>query len=164
MADWLASGEAPAGFSIDQDCELRSLGEDKAAVRYLRHPLEGEDIRSHLQAGKLPTRLALSFDDRVSFVLTDKLEVKRLEFLDLVRDQLEADHDDAEAVFNAEFALMTGELQHLLPALVEALGGELDGDKPAAENSAGTTTVTKMQQPDPQAEPAEEAVLADPPF
>lgn len=158
MADWLASGEAPAGFTIDQDCELRSLGEDKAAVRYLRHPLEGEEIRSHLEAGKLPTRLALSFDDRASFVLTDKLEVKRLDFLDLVRDQLDADHDDAEAVFNAEFALMTGELLHLLPALVDALGGELDSGPPATP--PGTAAV--------QTEEAEQAQSAtaftDPPF
>jgi len=129
MADWLAGGEAPAGFTIDQDCELRSIAEDKAAVRYVRHPLEGDEVKGHLEAGKLPTRLALTFDDRISFVLTEKLEIKRLDFLDIVRDQLgEADKDDAEAVFNAEFALMTGELSHLLPAVVEALGGEI-GDE-----------------------------------
>jgi recombination associated protein RdgC len=128
MADWLAGGEAPDGFTIDQDCELRSVAEDKAAVRYARHPLEGDDVKGHLEAGKLPTRLALTFDDRISFVLTEKLEIKRLDFLDIVRDQVgEADKDDAEALFNAEFALMTGELAHLLPAVVVALGGELAG-------------------------------------
>ncbi|AVR86995.1 recombination-associated protein RdgC [Thauera aromatica] len=129
MTDWLAGSEAPAGFTIDQDCELRSIAEDKAAVRYVRHPLEGDEVKGHLEAGKLPTRLALTFDDRISFVLTEKLEIKRLDFLDIVRDQLgEADKDDTEAVFNAEFALMTGELSHLLPAVVEALGGEI-GDE-----------------------------------
>ena len=102
MADWLAGGEAPAGFTIDQDCELRSVAEDKAAVRYARHPLEGDDVKGHLEAGKLPTRLALTFDDRISFVLTEKLEIKRLDCLDIVRDQVgEADKDDAEALFNA---------------------------------------------------------------
>jgi recombination associated protein RdgC len=104
------------------------VAEDKAAVRYARHPLEGDDVKGHLEAGKLPTRLALTFDDRISFVLTEKLEIKRLDFLDIVRDQVgEADKDDAEALFNAEFALMTGELAHLLPAVVAALGGELAG-------------------------------------
>ena len=116
MAAWLAANEAPEGFTIDQDCELRSVAEDKAAVRYARHPLEGDDVKGHLEAGKLPTRLALTFDDRISFVLTEKLEIKRLDFLDVVRDQVgDADKDDAEALFNAEFALMTGELAHLLP-------------------------------------------------
>ena len=124
MTDWLAGNEAPAGFSIDQDCELRSVSEDKAAVRYVRHTLEGDEVKAHLEAGKLPTRLALTFDERISFVLTEKSEIKRLDFLDVVRDQIDGDNDDAEALFNAEFALMTGELAHLLPAIVRALGGE----------------------------------------
>ena len=123
MADWLA-GEAPAGFTIDQDCELRSISEEKSTVRYARHPLDGSEIRNHLAAGKLPTRLALTFNDRMSFVLTDKLELKRLDFLDTVREQ-SGSGDDADALFDAEFALMTGELARLLPALIEALGGEV---------------------------------------
>lgn len=132
MADWLAGGEAPAGFTIDQDCELRSVTEDKAAVRYVRHPLEGDEIKGHLEGGKLPTRLALTFDDRVSFVLTEKLEIKRIDFLDVVRDQIDGQAEDAEALFNAEFALMTGELGRLLPAVVDALGGELKSEATAS--------------------------------
>lgn len=122
MADWLA-GEAPAGFTVDQDCELRSVSEEKSTVRYAHHPLDGNEIKNHLTAGKMPTRLALTFSDRISFVLTDKLELKRLDFLDVVREGVSSE-DDADALFDAEFALMTGELAHLLPALVEVLGGE----------------------------------------
>ena len=122
MTDWLLS-EPPAGFSIDRDCELRSVKEEKSVVRYGSHPLDGAEIKEHLAAGKLPTRLALTFNDRISFVLTDKLELKRLDFLDIVREELDSE-DDAEALFDAEFALMTGELTRLLPALVDALGGE----------------------------------------
>jgi recombination associated protein RdgC len=122
MADWLVGG-APAGFTVDRDCELRSVSEEKATVRYTHHPLDGSEIKNHLAAGKAPTRLALTFNDRVSFVLTEKLELKRLDFLDVVREEFGFDDDD-EAVFDAEFALMTGELVRLLPALLEALGGE----------------------------------------
>ena len=35
------------------------------------------------------------------------------------------EHEDAQALFDAEFALMTGELLRLLPAIVAAMGGEL---------------------------------------
>ncbi|NMG64338.1 recombination-associated protein RdgC [Azoarcus indigens] len=128
MADWLAGDEAPPSFTIDRDCEVRAVTEDKAAVRYVRHSLEGDEVKGHLKAGKLPTRLALTFDDRISFVLTEKLEIKRLDFLDVVRDQIEGGAEDAEALFNAEFALMTGELARLLPAVVEALGGEVKAE------------------------------------
>ena len=123
MAAWLADAP-PVNFTIDEDCELRSVSEEKATVRYAHHPLDGGEIKNHLAAGKLPTRLALTFNDRLSFVLTDKLELKRLDFLDVVREELGGE-DGAEALFDAEFALMTGELTRLIPVLVEALGGEM---------------------------------------
>ncbi|MBI1906107.1 MAG: recombination-associated protein RdgC [Rhodocyclales bacterium] len=133
MADWLAGGDAPAGFTIDQDCELKAVTEEKAAVRYVRHTLEGDEVRAHLEAGKMPTRLALTFDERVSFVLTEKLEIKRLDFLDVIKEKLEdADSDDARALADAEFALMTGELAPMLAAVVEALGGEVKVAEPLA--------------------------------
>jgi len=125
IADWLAADEAPAGFSIDRDCELKAGGEEKATVRYLRHPLDGEEIRAHIAGGKMPTRLALTFDDRISFVLTDKLEIKRLAFLDILKEEAERQAENADEIFDAELTLMGGELLRLLPALVEALGGEV---------------------------------------
>jgi recombination associated protein RdgC len=127
MTDWLVSGAPPAGFTVDQDCELQAADEGKAAVRYVRHPLEGgkvsEEIRAHIAAGKLPTRLALTWDDRVSFILTEKGEIKRLEFLDVLKENVEQGIDNADEIFDAEFALMTGEFARFIPALLEALGG-----------------------------------------
>lgn len=128
MADWLAGGDAPAGFTIDRDCELKAIGEEKAAVRYVRHPLGdevGAEIKAHLAAGKLPTRLALTWDERISFVLSEKLEIKRLAFLDLLKEEAEKSAEYADEQFDADFALMTGELGRLLPALAHALAGEV---------------------------------------
>jgi recombination associated protein RdgC len=126
MTDWLASGEAPAGFTVDRDCELKAVDDERAAVRYVRHPLADEaaaEIRAHIAAGKLPTRLALTWDDRISFVLTEKGEIKRLEFLDVLKESVEQGIDNADEIFDAEFALMTGEFTRFIPALIEALGG-----------------------------------------
>ena len=127
MADWLAGGEAPFGFTIDRDCELKSVAEEKAAVAYKRHPLEGDvadEVKSHLAGGKMPTRLALTWDERISFVLTEKLEIKRLAFLDILKEEAEKSAECADEQFDADFALMTGELVRFIPQLVEALGGE----------------------------------------
>ena len=125
MADWLAASEAPAGFTIDQDCTVRSIAEDRKEVSY-RRGINDEQIREHLEAGCLPIKLAMTFDDRVSFVLTERMELKRIDLLDVVRDSVRADeHEDAQALFDAEFALMAGELLRLLYATVAALGGEL---------------------------------------
>ncbi len=139
MADWLAGGEAPHGFTIDRDCELKSIGEEKAAVRYVRHPLGDEvsgEIKAHLTAGKLPTKLALTWDERISFVLGEKLEIKRLAFLDLLKEEAEKNAERADEQFDADFALMTGELSRFLPQLVEALGGEIVESAPVAGGGA----------------------------
>lgn len=129
MADWLAAGESPDGFTIDRDCELKAAGEEKSAVRYVHHPLDGVDIegevKSHLASGKMPTKLALTWDDRISFVLTEKMEVKRLAFLDLLKEEAEKSAERADEQFDADFALMTGELARFIPQLINALGGEV---------------------------------------
>ena len=115
----------PGNFTIDMDCELKSITEDKAAVRYVRHSLDGDDIKTHLQEGKLPTKLALTWNDRVSLLLTDKGEIKRLQFLDVVQEEASAGSEDAAELFDAHFAQMTGELRQLIPAVIGILGGEL---------------------------------------
>jgi len=125
MSGWLASGDAPAGFTIDRDCELKACGEEKSAVRYVRHPLEGEETKAHIAAGKLPTKLALTWNSRVSFVLGDRMEIKRLAFLDLLKEEAEKNAEHADEQFDADFVLMTGELSRFIPDLIETLGGEI---------------------------------------
>ena len=122
MSDWLISQEAPAGFSVDRECELKAADESKSVVRYARHALDNEEVRQHVQGGKLPTRLALTWNDRVSFVLTEGLQIKKLAFLDVVMDGASKGKDDG---FDADVAIATGELSKLLPDLLEALGGEM---------------------------------------
>lgn len=122
MSDWLVTQEAPAGFSVDRECELKAADESKAVVRYSRHPLDNEEVKQHVEAGKLPTRLALTWDSRVSFVLTESLQLKKIAFLDVVFEGTSAGKDDG---FDADTAIATGELCKLLPDLFEALGGEM---------------------------------------
>lgn len=124
MTAWLASGEAPAGFSVDRECELKSADEMKSVVRYARHPLDTDEVRAHVQAGgKQPTRLAMTWRGRVSFVLTDGLQIKKLSVEDGVFDAGRTGRDDDG--FDADAAIATGELRQLIPDLVAALDGEL---------------------------------------
>lgn len=124
MTAWLEAGEAPAGFTLDRDLELRAPGEERAIVRYVRHHLEGDEIRAHIAEGKQATRLALTWNERISFLLTEDLQIKRLSFLDLLKEESEGQAETDAERFEIDFALMTGELAKLLAALVEALGGE----------------------------------------
>ncbi|OAS92991.1 recombination-associated protein RdgC [Achromobacter xylosoxidans] len=124
MTGWLAEDEAPSNFSIDQDTELRSSGESRAAVRYLRHSIDADDARRHIQSGKQCTRLALTWADRVSFVLTEGLDIKHVAPLDVLKEGNDAVATNDAEKFDSDMALMTGELAKLLAELVDALGGE----------------------------------------
>ena len=123
MAHWLIEQEPPRGFSIDRECELKASDETKAVVKYGHHPLDIDEVRMHVQGGKLPTKLALTFDSRVSFVLTDAMALKKVEFLDIVFED-QSGENEADA-FDADVTIVAGEMRPLLRELLEALGGEV---------------------------------------
>ncbi|MDB5841548.1 MAG: rdgC [Herminiimonas sp.] len=125
MTDWLAADEAPGGFTVDQDTELRASGEGKATVRYVRHTLEPDDVRRHIAAGKQCTRLAMTWADRVSFVLTESLTIKRVAPLDVIKEAADTTSKNDDERFDTDMTLMTGELARMIADLVEALGGEM---------------------------------------
>lgn len=123
LTAWLMLGDAPTFFTIDDDLELQTADESKPTIRYVRHPLDGKEIRTQIQGGMFATRLGLTWRDRVSFVLNEKLHVKKVEFLLVEKDQ-PADGEDTDAAeqFDIDFTLMTGDLAQLLSDLASALG------------------------------------------
>lgn len=127
MAHWLSSQEAPVGFTVDRDCELRMPDEQKASVRYSRHTLEIDEVAQHIASGKIPTLLAMTWNDRISFVLTDAGQIRKLKLLDVVLDGVQDKGKDDDG-FDTDAAILTGELTGLIPDLVEALGGELSAE------------------------------------
>ncbi|MCX7153989.1 MAG: recombination-associated protein RdgC [Proteobacteria bacterium] len=126
MTQWLSAGKAPKAFSIDQDLELSAANESRAVVRYVRHSLDGKDIRDHIAGGKVATRLGMTWKDRISFVLTDQMQIKRVTFLDILKQESGSDAAvaDENEQFDIDFALMAGELSLFLADLTAALGGE----------------------------------------
>lgn len=128
LTGWLKQGSVPAEVQIEDECELRDLVEDGAIVRVRREDLLSDEIRVHLDAGKRVTRLALTWDERVSFVLDEKFQLRRLRFQDVVLDEAgESGAETAAERFDADFALMTGEFSRFLPRLIELFGGQDKG-------------------------------------
>jgi recombination associated protein RdgC len=139
MADWLSTQEPPAGFTIDRECELKAGDESKAVVRYAKHPLDIDEVRQHIADGKRPTRLAMTWDDRVSFELTEGLQLRKIVFLEGTLDDAPA--SGKEDNFDADAAIATGELGQLVPELLEALGGEMRlGAAPVDAQGAASST------------------------
>ncbi|MCB1734300.1 MAG: recombination-associated protein RdgC [Gammaproteobacteria bacterium] len=129
MTGWLTVGGVPPEFNIEDECELRDPGEDGGLVRVRKHDLGSDEIRVHLDAGKLVTRLALTFDDRINFVIDEQMLVKRIKFLEVVQDAAsETDAETAAERFDGDFAVMSLEIARFLPRLIEAFGGEAEAE------------------------------------
>lgn len=110
FTDWVSAGDAPRGLYLLDECELRDAG---------------EEIQNHLEAGKLVTKLALAWEDKLSFTLDDKLTIKRLKFKDLLVDQAEQDGgDDAHDQSIASLIIVADTLTQFYADLIGALGGE----------------------------------------
>ena len=132
MAAWLMQSDAPGVFAIEQDLELQSGEPAKSIVRYRRHPLDGKEIRAYVAGGKRPTQLGLTWNGRISFVLTEKMQVKRVEFLEIERERGDEEEIDPAEQFDLDFAVMTGELAKLLIELIRELDGRQTAGRAAA--------------------------------
>lgn len=151
MTAWLSdAGTQPLSLAPGRYVELCSNDESKSLVKFDRHHLDDEQMRLHIGQGKLPTKLAMHWNDRVSFVLTEGMALRKIEFLDAVFDNA-AEHDD---VFDADVAIATGELGQLIDCLVKGLGGPLETTG-ATKNAA----VSATSEVDPLLEQARTLVI-----
>lgn len=131
MATWLMQSGAVGAFSIEQDLELQSGEPAKSIVRYRRHPLDGKEVRAYVAGGKRPTQLGLTWNGRISFVLTEKLQIKRIEFLEVAQERGDEEEIDPAEQFDLDFAVMAGELAKLIVELIRELDGKAE-DRAAA--------------------------------
>ncbi|MBS2781691.1 recombination-associated protein RdgC [Aeromonas salmonicida] len=125
MTEWLQEGNLPATFTLEDESELRSAQQRGGIARFKQQDLMTDEVKNHLANDKLVTKLAMNWGERLSFVLGDDLSIKRLKFSEELREQNDdVTSEDPAARLDADFALVTGELAHFIPALFAALGGE----------------------------------------
>jgi len=122
LTGWIAGDPLPDGLSLGDECELRDPVDHGAVIKCQHQELQSDEIAKHLEAGKQVTRLALTLDDHLGFVLGEDLVIRKLKFLDGAVDQLEsADRDDFRAELDARFALFSAEVRRLFLTLEPAL-------------------------------------------
>jgi len=121
LTGWIAGEALPSGLTLGEECEMKDPAEGGAVVKCQHQELRCDEIDKHLDAGKQVTKLALVFEDNLSFVLGDDLIVRKLKFLDGALDQLDhAEDGGRRAELDARFALQTIELGRLFDTLATA--------------------------------------------
>jgi recombination associated protein RdgC len=96
--------------------------EETSTVSCRRQDLETQEIRTHLEAGKVCTRLGIRWRGDFKCTVDKDLILKQLKLESLNDDQIE--DEDPIAKLDAAFVNMTLELSRFLPELFDALGGE----------------------------------------
>lgn len=114
MTMWLKNRRPPKPFTFGEDCKL--IAGEGESVTCKQLDLLSTEVQEHLRAGKLVQQLALQWNDRVAFVLDDKLTIRRIKLLDIIQEQYEHLADA-----HSHFAMMTLELAKLLQELLEVL-------------------------------------------
>lgn len=124
MTQWLSGEGIPTGFELGDEYELQDADKEGGIVRCRRQDPFAEEIQSHLAAGKQVTKLALTWRERLEFVVAEDLTIKRLRFTDTVKQEIDSGHEDPTVQFDSDFAFMTGELSTFIDELIAAFGGE----------------------------------------
>lgn len=124
--EWVKLGKVPGNyFAMGDSAELKAILTDGGVARVKKQDLTSDEIATHIEAGKVVTKLAMDWQQRVTFTLTDSMALNRVKFCDeLIGQNDDIDREDVLTRFDADFVLMTGELQALIKQLITALGGE----------------------------------------
>lgn len=128
MKNWIMD-DAPDGFTVDDQCELVMPTENKPTVKFVRHFLDGKDVKDHIVSGKMPVSLSMTYNDTVSFTLTDKLIIKGIKPLDKISESLlDVDPEDEIAMQDAEFLIMASACGDTITNLISCLGDSVSSD------------------------------------
>lgn len=123
MTEWLTvdSGEVFIKsnlFSVGMEAHFDSIGDQSASAVVKNQDLDSSEVKAHLDADKYVTKIALEYDESMSFMLSDDLSIKRIKFFDVITEQNDdIDLDDINGKIMADFTLMAGELNRMIADL-----------------------------------------------
>lgn len=122
MQEWVAKESIPQWLVSLEEAELRDA--NNGVIRCKQQALDSDEILS-LVNSKYVTKLALEWEEHLSFVLNEDCSLKRLKFADHIREKNDDIlKEDYAQRFDADFVLMTGILSKLTENLLHDFGGE----------------------------------------
>jgi recombination associated protein RdgC len=78
MSSWLLEGYTPGNFTIDDEGEIIAAGGEGAQIKIAKQDMEASDITQLLQAGRVVRKLAMTWNDRIGFVVATGFNLSKL--------------------------------------------------------------------------------------
>lgn len=126
MTHWLHTGDVAPEFVLGEECELQAA-KDGRVIRCKKQDLTATEMLNHINSGMFVSKLALTWKESIHCVIDDQLAVKRLKFDDVISEKANDRNPEGKAEqFDADFAIMAGELKNFINALYTAFGGVQD--------------------------------------
>lgn len=138
FTDWVRNNNISRDFLLEDHCELRDPNAASTVIKCVNQDVTAKEVVGHIESGKQVIKLALTWQDRMTFILDDSLNVRRIRFLDLVQQQVDdSNTETADEKFDADFIIFAAEFAEFLPRLWEVMGG-VDGVELVDEKVAET--------------------------
>ncbi len=126
LTHWLTDG-TPEGITLLEEAEFKSTDELESIIRCKNQPLDSEEIKLHLESGKLVQKVGFEYQDTLTAVISEDGSFKRLKFTDRIKEETDdIPKDQVAARLDAEFALMSAELAQFVAYMREKLNLQTD--------------------------------------
>ena len=123
MTAWLEQSEAAGNFELDSDCELKGVGDAAPVIKISKQDLAADEVKQHLEHGKICTQLSLIWNNQIRFILNEDMSLKRIQYLGMLQEEASNQGDDMESLMTATQIIMTQNLSLLIQELIDHLGG-----------------------------------------
>lgn len=118
MTQWLKHQDYPSSFAIEKACVLQDPNQETRMIRCQQQNLFASSIQSLLQDGCHVKQIALSWQDRINFVLAHDFSLRSIQFQDeLIAAAKELEAETKQQQFDADFLIMTQSFSGLLQEL-----------------------------------------------
>lgn len=121
LTPWVKSQQYPSEFGIESACVLQDPEHETRIIRCQHQDLFAAPIQALLNEGCDVIQLALSWQDRINFVLTKDFILRSISFQDEIREQVkEMEPETKLQRFDADFYIMSELFNLMLNELIAA--------------------------------------------
>ena len=126
ITHWIKHQEYPGAFGIEKKCLLQDPNQQTRMIRCQDQDLFAGSIQALIKDGCEVKQLALSWQDRVNFVLSaDDFTISGVRYLEEITSQaMEMEAETKKQQFIANFFIMTETLTHLFEELINVFSNK----------------------------------------